>query len=112
MVHVIISVVTFVIGFILGYFNQEIYNTGKLFSFDYGYRRTCPNCRHAVPTTSRDGDIKVYCSKHINANISAYPIQDFNTCGHFEFTDAVREVQLRLSSEKMLREKDVFKIKK
>lgn len=74
---------------------------------DFGYKRNCINCRHAIPAVAKDGKTRIFCSRCVDAGISTFPVEYIGVCGHFAFTDEILERQLRLSAERAYRSEKV-----
>lgn len=74
---------------------------------DFGYKRSCINCRHAIPAAAKDGKTRIFCSRCVDAGISTFPVEYIDVCGHFAFTDEILERQLRLSAERAYRSEKV-----
>lgn len=74
---------------------------------DFGYKRNCINCRHAIPAAAKDGKTRIFCSRCVDAGISTFPVEYIDVCGHFAFTDEILERQLRLSAERAYRSEKV-----
>lgn len=102
-----IKLIIFLAGFVSGILCQQIrncmHNKQEELSLDYGFSRNCLNCKHAIPCMGKDGIIHTYCKRNVDEGIKAYPVEKYNCCGHFSFTDEIRETQTRLSAERQLR---------
>lgn len=96
------GVVTACVGFFIHFYIQHIKT-----DLDFGYKRSCINCRHAIPAAAKDGKTRIFCSRCVDAGISTFPVEYINVCGHFAFTDEILDRQLRLSAERAYRNKKV-----
>lgn len=83
---------TFIIGFVVGIILNEI-QPNK-------FTRDCLNCKYAIPSTSKAGNIELYCNRFKGEGIQSFPLRRYNCCGHFVYTDEIQEERTRISLEK------------
>lgn len=89
-----------ILGFILTLILQGFINW---VSHKKKYERNCKNCNHAVPYMSESRKIHLYCNLALENNIQNYPVDEYNYCGHFTYTEELKSEQVREQAEKVLK---------